>query len=297
MLVLAATVTAACGTGQCKPSATDPARSLPGLYAVSVEGGAVRQLLFEPQTIVLSPDWAAVAIVSLPNTGAPEEVDIVLRQIDGGGERNVSPSSTPDAEPAWSEDGASIVFTRDANIWVMAADGSDQRLVADTGLLDHGPGWLPDGRIVFYAFPDTGEGPDRFFVVEPDGSDLSETVAPPDGVPIDSLAWSPDGRRVAYVRYGGPGTTDPAVYVADVRFAHERRVVDGFDPAWSPDDRWIAIAQPSGGCGESQLAVVHPDGGAVTTLTSGGGYASRPVWSPDGRRVAFIGGPPPVPID
>ena len=63
-----------------------------------------------------------------------------------------------------------------------------------------------------------------------------------------SFAWSPDGRRIAFV---GPSTLD--IYVVSADGSRQRRLTrDGapnVSPAWSPDGRRIAFEHgvPRGG--------------------------------------------------
>lgn len=56
------------------------------------------------------------------------------------------------------------------------------------------------------------------------------------------------------------------------------------DPAWSPNGRLIAFASSRGGGG---IYVVHPDGTGLRRLVAG--PTSDVVWSPDGRRIAYMG--------
>ncbi|MBA2567971.1 MAG: PD40 domain-containing protein [Actinobacteria bacterium] len=138
-------------------------------------------------------------------------------------------------------------------------------------------------------------------------------------------AWSPEGRRVAYVARAEDGWTD--MYVVDADGTHRGRITssalldegspawapdgkrlvveregslvivdaDGFgerwlargtDPAWSPDGGRIAFASDRGST--LDLYVVDASGGRVTTLTSTPGDEHAPAWSPDGQRLAFV---------
>ena len=54
------------------------------------------------------------------------------------------------------------------------------------------------------------------------------------------------------------------------------------DPAPSPDGRWIAFSA------RGWIWTLEVVSGAATRITRGGGMDSRPAWSPDGRRLAFV---------
>ena len=63
-----------------------------------------------------------------------------------------------------------------------------------------------------------------------------------------------------------------------------------FQPAYSPDGRWIAYAswnEKQGG----HVWRIPAGGGTPVRLTESAGRYEHPVWSPDGSRVAFIGTP------
>ena len=96
---------------------------------------------------------------------------------------------------------------------------------------------------------------------------------------FQTVALSPDGKRIAYFRHGGR---------ASLAVAGGEREISA--PAWSPDSSSIAYLGLSGGkrhtaamrVGSQQPQVVVPD--------TANQCASAPAWSPDGRWIA-CGGP------
>ncbi len=114
---------------------------------------------------------------------------------------------------------------------------------------------------------------------------------PSTGLPLGEgnagwASWSPDGLWVAYaagpvgardihrMRPDGTGaealTSDPA---------------DDFDPAYGPNGRTLAFVSTRNG-GMPMLHVMDAAGGEARLLADLGGAARRPMWAPDGRRLA-----------
>ena len=103
-------------------------------------------------------------------------------------------------------------------------------------------------------------------------------------------AWSPDGRKIAYVGMGDDGNTDVYVVGADGR--GQRRLtryvgVDG-NPAWSPDGRKIAFTRRARECcvGKTHIYVMNADGSRQRRLTQGHVHFSV-AWSPVLRKMLF----------
>ena len=129
-------------------------------------------------------------------------------------------------------------------------------------------------------------------VTDADGEGGQVAVASPE--PIISPAWSPDGRRLAYVSFE---TQKAVVWVQDLGTG-ERRMVANFRgsnsaPAWSPDGTQLAVALSREGL--TQLFTLPVAGGTPQRLTSSNSIDTEPVYSPDGRRIYFVsdrgGGP------
>lgn len=110
-------------------------------------------------------------------------------------------------------------------------------------------------------------------------------------------AWSPDGKRLAFVdtREGSDGERG-SIVVSNLRGTRMRRLTE-FDrrvpgePAWSPDGERIAFSSvvAEGDVAEAAIAVVGVgEGGPITTIGSDSYLEGQPAWSPDGRELAFV---------
>jgi Tol biopolymer transport system component len=103
-----------------------------------------------------------------------------------------------------------------------------------------------------------------------------------------SVSWSPDGRFLTSAAKRGPKDD---LLVIDVRRNRiERRIelpLAGItNPSFSPDGRQIVLSGLQGGL--SDLYVVNVDGTGLRRLTNDKYADLNPVWSPDGKSIAFV---------
>lgn len=113
--------------------------------------------------------------------------------------------------------------------------------------------------------------------------------------------WSNDGRWIL-VAARQPMRRLQQFAMLDAATGHRRVVIDGRDPALSEDGRWIAFIRTEYGDAEARqtLRRIRADGTGervlfeatnhhrlIDTYAPPDGQPSNPVWSPDGRFIAF----------
>jgi len=144
-----------------------------------------------------------------------------------------------------------------------------------------------------HACPDPVIERSRTVAVLPNGRGrlvLRELDRGLDGYP--ALAWSPNGRMVAFDTWERIGTVR--------RDGSGRRLLplataQDLFPTWSPDGRRLAFVNSNDasrvpGDIPDGLYTIRPDGSRLRRIYFGGflGAGLQPDWSPDGSRIAFL---------
>jgi TolB protein len=112
---------------------------------------------------------------------------------------------------------------------------------------------------------------------------------------IMSPAWSPDGRKLAYVSFEN-GKSE--VYVQEIKSGARRRASarKGINsaPAWSPDGTMLALTL-SKGDGNLEIYTLNVSNQVLKRVTNWPSIETEPSWSADGKQIYFTsdrsGGP------
>ena len=136
--------------------------------------------------------------------------------------------------------------------------------------------------------------------ISPHGTNRRVLTAPAPGEPPQP-EWSPDGRRIAFVRCTGEESSCN-VWVMRRNGTHQRQVTHcapqwcfgNLSPAWSPDGRWILFERDQrNGAGENRpgLFLIRPGGTQMHRLTRApidrDTSHTEGQYSPDGRWIVF----------
>jgi RTX calcium-binding nonapeptide repeat (4 copies)/WD40-like Beta Propeller Repeat len=200
-------------------------------------------------------------------------------------------TSRAGASAAWSPDGTRLAFARHGG-GISIADASRRRPIRVTAR-GTGPAWSPDGSQLVFT-----QG-SLLYLVRADGRGLQRLF------PGRNAQWSPDGSRIAFQLHdAGPGGGD-SIYVSALDGSQRLRLAAGGvpscvpglthnqEPAWAPDGSRIAYSTWvfCGNNAHASIRAVAPDGSQHWNLVEPDRYpggASAPVWSPDGRALAYF---------
>jgi len=210
--------------------------------------------------------------------------------------------------PAISPDGDRVAYLSNQNLYndiilEEIADDGDKRVIVRGGrsgsfeslrFLDTQLSWSFDGRYI--ALVGESQGRDAIYIIDAEkGKRVNKLTPDMDG--IISPSWSPDGKRIVFTGIKN-GQSDLYVIDSDGTGLHQLMddVHSELQPQWSPDGTTIAFATDRGNdtdidkllFGKLKIALYEISTGYIRVLTDVKENCHNPIWSPDGKRIAFI---------
>lgn len=158
---------------------------------------------------------------------------------------------------------------------------------------------IPQGGAAVYVFASYAGGlgsqtDGEIFTVRADGTDLRQLTSGPGT--RSAPAFSPDGTHIAYHSWRAGNNS---LVIADAGGGNPVTVAttpatDAFCPlgdlAWSPDGRSVIFPANANCSDANDLYIVPSDGSApAVKLIAGQMFGLGASWSPDAKRIAFVG--------
>src|SRR6202046_4599620 len=264
------------------------------LNLVDGDGGNPRKLASLPGT-PFKPRWSPDGKLIRAAVLDPTEAGVSLWQVDAssGAVKRMLPGSSNSSRSwpgRWTRDGRYFFFTvwqGTRNIWALR-DKNDIFRKNDSR-----PTQLTEGPLDYFVPTPSSDGKTIYAVGAQPHGQLMRYDAPSrqfepyaNGQSIDHVAFSRDGKWMAYVTYP-EGTLVRSRIDGSERLQLTSPPLRAAAPRWSPDSTQIVFGVTAGPSGSRQLYLVSANGGSPRMVVDGAGDLSPAGWSPDGQSIVF----------
>jgi hypothetical protein len=249
------------------------------IWSANPDGTGATDLTNTPNSIDRGASWSPDGTRIAFSSNRDGNFEIYVMNADGSGQVRLTVDPLYDIEPAWSPDGATIVFAREGHIWRMGADGSSPAQLTTGPLTDSEPAWSPSGAyIAFSRFDSAVASNIDVYRMNADGSGVTRLTTTtqqdtsPDWAPDELLLVYRAGQNVATIRPDGTGSQ-----IVPNTFRHQ-------EPVWSPENYHFAMRVTAG----TDIVTMNEIGTERVVVTPGTAFGLGPSWQP-------LQPPPPPP--
>jgi dipeptidyl aminopeptidase/acylaminoacyl peptidase len=230
--------------------------------------------------VIPSPDGKQVVFVAADAVMDGEKSEwlsqIHLAASDGSGSRQLTRGDKSATAPRWSPDGKWIGFLTSrngkANVWRISPGGGEAESITDEKGGVTAFEWSPDGRSLAFVMREVkSEAEEKADKEKRDWRTLDENVKM-NRLYVAPVEKGADGKRTARLLTPGAQSVN--------------------DFTWSPDGATIAFSHQKTPAANdwptSDVSTVSVGDGAVKTLAASRASETEPLYSPDGRSIAFV---------
>lgn len=261
-------------------------------------------------------NWVVSAQSTTPRVLKPSDIYKVV----GVGSPRMSPDGQWIAYTVSQVD--SVADSRSSDIYMVSPASKEVVQLTFTKEGESAPEWSPDGKFLSFLAKRGTDATTQIYILNRKGGEAKALTKLKKGSIID-YAWSPDGSKIALaisqqVDTSKTKTPKPIVvnrfkfkqdgegyisekythlYLFDVATQKMDTLTSGkfsiSSPAWSPDGKQIAYVsnktEDRDKNDNTDIYVIEAQkGGETRQITTWTGSDENPVWSPDGRQIAYL---------
>ncbi|WP_183562682.1 alpha/beta hydrolase family protein [Mucilaginibacter sp. SP1R1] len=237
--------------------------------------------LEDPQ---LSPDgkWLAYSLSEVDSAKDNRVSHLWMQSYDGKQSIELTQGADAASSPKWTPDGKYLSYvserdSKNAQIWLMDRRGGEGKKLTDVKgeLQDYA--WSPDSKKLALIIKDPENG----------GKPEPKTTPP---IKIDRYHFKQDIEGYLQHLHTHLYVYDVATKKLDTLTAGD---MDDSSPAWSPDSKTIAFVSnhtddPDRNENLDIFTMEAQKGARVNQLTTFTGHDINPLWSPDGKHIAYL---------